>query len=379
MSELWPFRPQLGMVERLAWLSDVMSVYTGEQRLKLRAVPRQNFEMSHRLDDRGLILAKQFAQRNRAVAVLVPVWLEQVQLGAVADTDTGLSFDTTAGDFRAGGQIVLWKDAETYALATVDTLSTGGMTLTAAVGTAFANPLVMPVRTALANNGYTIGRNTTYSDASAKFLVADNVGLTPTSDLYPQYNSMDVVTERPALVTNVSESIVQSADYVDNGFGPVALEVARDYADYGQTVSFLDRLGSPFWARRTWLHSLNGKQKPFFLPSFNNDLVPTGTIGALDTTITVKSIGVPADYTGRKVMIETVAGTRYFRSIDSATAGSGTGSIVIDSALGASLDPVDIKAFSFMSQVRLNADQVTMTWRDYDVVSTAVPVIEVPA
>lgn len=383
MVDLWSFRPEIGCTETLETYTEVNGGLTGEQRIALREAPRQILQYGTRLlDVQQFSRAKIFARRNGALPVYLPVWGEQVQLsGSIGSGDTTLTFDTTYGDWRVGGFLTVWQDDETYAVAEIDAVTGTDITLTDALGVSFTSPVVVPVRSALTIEGFTINRQRVTGDIAAKFQVTDNIDLAAdyVSD-YPQYQSLDVVTEKPVLISDVSENIVRAAEYFDNGFGPIAVETTKNYADFGQTVSFWEARGAPLWRRRLWLHSLRGKQKPFWLPTFNMDFALQASFSSGATSVLVKSIAPTGFYIGKDIMILLNNGNRYLREITNAvSAGGGNDTLTISSSIGVGVAPADIDTFCFVSLVRLNSDSVTIEHRfELDAV-VSIPVVEVPA
>jgi hypothetical protein len=312
--------------------------------------------------------------------VTVPVWSEQVAYGVVNGAAASLTFDTTHGDWRVGGQLVVWEDDLNYAVCTIAAVAASAITLTAAIGQSFTHAVICPVRTALTMEGFNVARGKVHSDMSASFQVIDNIDLAASYvSTWPQYQGLDVMLDAPKMVTEVSESVVRAADYIDNGFGPIAVETIRNYAGFGQTVVFHDERPD-LWKRRLWLHSLRGKQQSFWLPTFNRDLVLQATVGAASTTLSVASIGPAGTYIGRDIMIERGNGVRYFRGItDAAAADGGLDTLLISAALGTALTPADVNMISFISLMRLDSDSVDIQ-HNYDLCSViSIPVIEVPA
>lgn len=381
LPEAWPFPPLFnGSSETLEWMTDLLQGTTGEQRIADRYAPRQTFEYAHKLESSSYARAKAMARRLGGSYVAAPVWIERVAYsGTIGATDTVLTFDTTFGDYRSGGMIFVFDTDANFAVGEIDTVSGTGVTLTVALGKAFTNPAVMPARKAHLTEGVKVTRHPTYADCAVKLAVRDNALISQSSP-YDQYNSLDVMTDDQVMIADISESVVRAAEYIDSGIGPVVLESVRDYIDFGQTISWLENTGADLWARRAWLHSRFGKQKPFWLPSGNYDLVPTGSIGTLDTAISVESVDNAANYVGRHVFLLLKDGTRFYRSIDAASnVSAGVDSITISSALGRSVTVADIDRFSFMAKVRLNSDSIQLDYSTPTRVKVSSPVIEVPA
>ncbi|RWG13741.1 MAG: hypothetical protein EOQ55_24905 [Mesorhizobium sp.] len=382
--EPWPFRPLVGASDTIENLSEILPSYTEEQRLALRKAPRQNPRYTVKLDPAQFSQAKDFAWRRAGTHVCVPIWWEGIRLaGDVAAADTEISIDTTAGDWRVGGRLIVWQSEDTYALSLITAVAVDKVTLLAPIGADFTTPTIVPVRVARTVEGFSISRGKLVSDVTARFQVEDNVRLEGDAG-YPQYQSIDVLTEPTARVSDISENIVQAGEYQDNGSGLVELERQREYVDYGQSIAFLEEGAAAVWRRRVWLHARKGKQKPFWLPSFNSDLKLMAPIGAADTVITVKRAALPAGYLGRHVMIELKNGTRYFRQIVAAARVGDTDQVTLNTSLGAAVSSSQILWFCYLSKVRLDADAATFNFvasgKTAPLVATvSVPVMEVPS
>ncbi|CDX19543.1 conserved hypothetical protein [Mesorhizobium sp. ORS 3359] len=383
--EPWPFRPDVGASETLESLTDLMQSYTEEQRIALRKAPRQNARNTVRLDPAQFSQAKDFGRRRAGTQISLPIWWQGVRVaGSVSAADTEIAFDTTLGDWRVGGRLIVWQGAGNYALSLITTVEPDHVELLAPIGADFTAPTIVPVRVARPVEGFTISRARKLSvDVTARFQVEDNIRLTGDAG-YPQYQSLDVLTEPTARISDIAENIVQAGEYQDSGFGVVPLERAREYVDFGQAVAFLEEGLAAVWRRYVWMHARNGRLKPFWLPSFNSDLKLMAPIGAAETVITVKRAALPAGYLGRHVMIELKNGPRYFRQIIGAVRVGDTDQLTLNTSLGASVSAAQILWFCYLSKVRLDSDAVTFSFiasgRDKPLVATvSVPVMEVPS
>ncbi len=376
----WPFRISGSKSsETLEWLTAVLPGFTGEQRLALRDVPRQIFNFDHTMEPHDFTRAKDYV-RLRARAT-VPVWAERTRIsGTLSAAATEIDFDTTDADYRVGGAVIVWGGPDQSVVISITDVTTTKLTLAAALGDTFVDPIVAPARVALISTGLKITRHSVnHIVCTISFLVSDNADVS--ADIgYPQYQSLDVLTESTLIVSSITENIIKPSEFIDSGFGPVVIEPSQDYVEFGQTLGFLEQDKAALWRRRQWLHSLKGRQKAFWLPTFMQDLVSLVTIGAVDTVITVEKIGLSAALGGRDLMIELNDGARYFRKINSAVDGGvGETYITISSSLGAIVTPDDIRLFSFLSKVRLNADRVDIKYRGIRLAEITIPITEVPA
>src|SRR6056297_3229348 len=104
MSELWSFPAAQEITEVLEWRTDVLQARSGEQRLALRARPREILTFRHRLDALGMARAAELARVGFASDWRVPLW----HMALRPDTDlvqgmTEIPLETGLSDFRAGG------------------------------------------------------------------------------------------------------------------------------------------------------------------------------------------------------------------------------------------------------------------------------------
>lgn len=382
MTSVWPFRPLLGATETLDYLSEVNSSYVGEQRLALRSAPRQNFSYEFKIiSNYQLAVANALAKQNTGSEIYVPVWPEETRLsGTYSSSLSGISFDTRYADYRVGSFALLYQNIDKYSVLEIATKSDSALTFNSILGNSFINPSIMPLRTAWQTEGYTADRQATSTDYSAQFLVRDNINLAANYvSPYPQFNSLDVVIDRPVLLEPAGASIVRAANYIDSGLGLVELEPMKNYSDFGQTVNFYSTRGESLWKRRLWIHSLYGKQKTFYLPTFNYDLQLQSPIGSGDTIITVKSIALSAYYLNKSIMIWLKSGTRYFRAIAGASDAGGNSLITMASSLGAAVAVADVLMISFINLNRLDSDQIQINHKLLTGATISILTTEVPA
>lgn len=371
----------LGCTEDLECYTEVQPSYTKEHRIDLRSAPRQIFDYTARLEtNRKLAVAQALAKQNSGGEIYVPVWPEEYRyFGTVSSADGAITMDTRFADWRVGSFALIMQNWETYAVKEISVVTTGLLDLVGTIGQQLVNPSIIPLRTALVTSGYSFERQATYADVNANFLVQDNIDLV---DLYvssyPTYNDLDVITDRPVLLEPVSESIIRPMEFRDNGFGPVAVQWAQNYSNLGQTASFYVPKGQRLWEKRLWAHSLRGKQKTFYLPSFNYDLDLQDVIDPGDTTILIKSIGPTGYYLNKSLMIWLKDGTRYMRGITNAANLGANDSLTISSALGATVNIADVKMICFIRLTRSDSDSLRFDHRLMTGATLSFPTMEVP-
>lgn len=378
---LWPFIPQVRVKERLEWATDVIPSFSGEQRLALRPAPRQSFQFEYQLTEEQYTRAKalSFSWSNRVYGA--GVWWEATRVGAVALNATSLVFDTSNADYRPNDLVMLWEsDTKCLALETTD-LTPSGVTLKQPLEMGFTDAYVMPLRFALTLEGSRFTRAAhDIVRARLQFLVTNNTDLGATlNSPYPQHRGVDVFTDPSVVLGDLQDRVTQSVDVFDNGSGPIATEVKRAYPDRTETLSLdaLDRAG--LWATRRWLHARRGKQRSFWLPSWNTDLVLASDLHATDVSIAVRAMGYPVYYGVTDIMVELLDGSLSFhRVLSGHMDASGDEILSLDSTLGIDASMGEVSRICFMRHVRFDTDSLELNHTYGGRVTVSALVREVP-
>ncbi len=379
MAEVWPFQPELGNLETLTTLTEVLGSRTGEQRLELRQAARQKHSYTHILDYREFMQFTQLARRNAALDMLVPIWVECIELEyTVEAADDTIAVDTTFSDFRVGGQALLWVDETESVAVTIESMTDDELTLTVPVGSQLHRPIVMPLRTGFPLEGFKVTRDTTFVTVTVDFQMQDNVKHVLDTPIYIQYLGADVMTDRPVMIDSINESVIRAAEYCDNGFGAVSIETVKNYVDMGRTVSFRETRGRELWERRCWLGGLNGKQKTFWMPTFNHDLIITEISDG--TAITVETVAPTGYYALKHILIVLSDGNMYPVQISAATVVDPThDELTFVTPVGVPIDPEDVYFICFLGLSRLDTDEISIRHDQGDSSSMTIPIVEVPA
>lgn len=355
MPELWPFPPLTPLTETLSGMSWVGGAYSAEQRQNLRGAYRQRFEFRHIF---GSPAEAEWARSLLRMNVLgqwyVPDWSDPVRLGPVSAAATSVAF-TVDQDFRAGEFLLLWQSLSAYSLVQIATVGASSISLSSPVGLAMTAPVVVPVRFGyLVDGGEVSERNAVIGRAKVSFSCPEGVDLSASP--YAVYEGFDLMTDAP-LIDTVSHGIEQAADYADNGQGPVVIEATQSFANGGGELEWRDR---DRYRRRRWLHSLRGRAKAFWLPTFVGDLTLLSDIGAADVAIDVAASGPAEIFDGRHILIRS-GGAAYAREITNASVdSSGSVATLTITALGTAV-PVSGAVISFMRLVRSDADDFDLS------------------
>lgn len=376
---IWPFVPQTKFRETLQWMTDVMQAYSAEQRLALRTAPRQQLQYEFQLTpdqySRAKAISTQWAHRVYGA----PIWAEATRLGALSAGITSLTFDTTNADYRSNDIVLVWESDTKLTAAETLSVTPSSIALKLPLDQAFTNAYVMPLRFARTLNGSEFSRDAhTITRARLQFLVNNNVDLGANVG-FPQYRGKDVMMDRSVVLSDMSEKILRAIDVFDNGSGPVTVDQERAYPDRSEVMTLDALTRAQAWTYRKWLHARRGRQKTFWLPGWNNDLVLVQDVGAGDTGIVVRPIGYPLYYGVQDIMVVLNNGTtRYNRVLSGSTNVDGNEVLSLGGSFGVAFTVADVALICFMKHVRLDTDQAELTHDYAGRMSTSLAVIEVP-
>ncbi len=374
---VWPFVPQTEHSEELEWLTDILPSYNNEQRLALRTAPRQSFTYQFHLEPQQFSRAKAMATRWGHRVYGVPVWTEATRVGPLNAAVTEIFLDTAHADYRENDIILVWQDDVNFLAVENLGIYADKIALKLPLQRGFDNSYVMPLRFARTPQGINFKRGSVdIVTASGTFLVTENRDLASRSS-YPQYRGKDVLVDRSVLLGSLSERIHRSIETFDNGSGQVAVDPRRSYATHAQTITFdpLDRAHR--WQTREWLHTRRGRQKGFWLPSWNNDLIIVQNVSAEDVGITIRPVGYPVYYTVRDIMVCLNDGTDLFnRVLSGSVAPDGNEVLSLEGPFGRDFFAHEVTFVCFMSHVRLNADRLSLKHSFAGRMSVNIPVME---
>ena len=374
---VWP--PQGDYTERLQWRTNILRTRVGEQRIALRDAPRQAFDFKFLKDPKDTARLKIVADNWTYRTWGLPVWKEMTAGIDASIGATAINFDTRYADYREDGLAVLWESTSKAQAVRVTNVRPDGIDIDPALEQNWSDAFVMPLRKAITPEGFGFDRGGRQTRISVTFLVVDNADLSETSE-YDTYRSHDVLTDGNIIIGDMSERIHRPLTQIDNGQGPITIETTQDYTNFARTVGKYTKTMAALWQWRKWLHSRYGKQKAFWLPTWNPDIILAAAIASPDIEIEIKPVGLslhgqlPVD-----AMLRLTDGSVFYRRINNALAlSNGNEQITIDSAFGQEIQPEDVDLWCFMDLVRFNADAVELQHHNPYKMNTNIPVMRVP-
>lgn len=376
---VWPWVPQVDYMETLEWQTDVIQAFAGEQRIALRAAPRQGFDHRYYLPSQDLARAQAVVGGWAHRLYGLPLFGEARTVGALTAGLTQLMVDTAHADYRAGGMACVWASVDQFEVVEIAQVLADRLVLVRPLTTSYAAARVMPLRIARTLHGVEFdrvdGRN---SFASARWSVTDNAELSGATTM-DTYRGADVLPLCRVMVSPISDHIARSVDVFDNGSGVMDTDVQTSYVARTSMATFHADTRAERWALRVFLDRIKGRRGAFWLVSGNADLQIAAPLSSAGNTLQVLPIGYPLYYGVTDICILLNDGTRIYRRVTGGAAVGGLEHLALDAAPGVTIDASNVRRIMFMRLYRLDADTVEIHHPARDIARAAVACREVPA
>jgi len=363
--------PVVPVVEILEFLTDVVLKRDGkEQRISLRANPRQSFDLVYEIEgfDRGFLETRLFGGQDRSFGI--PVWHEPSLLTiAIQIGNTVATVDSTAfADFRVDDLAIAFVDTDNFEVLDVQSLTATTITFTSAFTRAFpVGTRVMPIRNVRLSpttRGEKFPRKLQRTRLLAEVL--DNpVGLASTA-AFPSFSGKVLLDDGNRIESSLGESFERRIQEVDSETGLFETTSYETASRRGSIKTFFTRTRQRLWEVRQLLHALRGRAVSFYLPTFFDEFVLTQPITSGSATLVFRNVGF-ADFVGVKLPRNALRvvlrdGTKIARTILTATEiDSLTEQVTVDAAWGVNAAIADVDYVDFVEKVRIDSDEVRIT------------------
>jgi len=278
---LIPLEYESPMEEVLGFLTDIIgAIDGGEQRIALRANPRQEFLLKYSLDgnDRQRMQALLMDWMDNSFGL--PLWHEQVRLTAatIAGATSYPVSDADEVDFRVGGLAVVFTDANTFDV--INITAKTSTTITAgdpAVNAYPAGTLFMPLRVVSIMRAVA---GTRHANDLEDFQIAfqsnddDTGALTgdTTPGVWSTYNSKVLFDDCNMITGTMPQRFERKITRVDNATGRVTIKSNWEKYKRVAEKGIVAHNRAEIMKLRKLLIALQGRVKSFYIPTFINDL-----------------------------------------------------------------------------------------------------------
>jgi hypothetical protein len=379
-----------GFKEKIGYLTNVLKMYSdAEQRRALRQLARRGATMRAKgltAREAAGIESQIWGWQNQPYGV--PWWPDASPLLANAPIgSTVLQVNTTNFQFAANGIAAIWKDEFTYEALYVTGLTAGTITLgapTQLAWTAGPNILVMPVFLGRLPNDVNIQRLFSGADEMEMDFSGEAQQVAPAPSIaLTQYHGFDVLEIPANWPGDLKRKYSRSILHLDPGVGPITVIDKGGSPITSQPFPWLMLNHSQVNTLRAFFLARFGKFRPFWIPTWDQDLVMFQDAVINDTGIKIYSEFYTRFMFSNKARRDVAlipydsSGNVYRRITASIDNGDGTESLTFDSILPKAF-PAAKTMVSFLVFARLDIDDVEIDWMNNDLAQTVIEMTEVP-
>jgi len=299
----WPFRPQHGIIESLEWKTDVIKCRASESRQCLRTMPRMEWQHKYILGPQDYALAVEVCRANSAGSVDAPEWqsLSEVPPTSAGTVTLPVANVAQIPAYKVGGKAIVWETNMSWEVVAISGVSSGSISISATT-LSHGKATIAPLRTCIFRSHLEADRESvnSYVQASAAFECPVTEDLTPGFGVglgYPNYLDSPVVTDHPEIISGVRESIGRELTTLDSEVGILDRRPLYTSPNRSGVLAWTCQDANAIWNLRRWLHSRKGRQKNFWVASWNDDVITTRDINGGDTNIEIAAVGFAQRWT----------------------------------------------------------------------------------
>lgn len=267
-----PYQASLPWSETLEWKTNVLTANDGsEQRIRLRKKARQSVKGVYPVPPDHLAKAFNMAygwlQRSWAVAL----WSETQYVGSVVAGATAIYCDTTKYDFRANGLLCIWQSNNHNEVVEIEAVFADNISLKRVLTSNYTTAFVMPVRIGVITGNILRNTNGYSSNLKLEYIFKDNIELATSAPA--QFLGYDIYFDETLMPSEVLEDrFIARMDVTDYSTGVVDYFPPWINNRRGRSVVFINEGPEEAWTFRKWLHRRAGRLRPYWLPTFENNL-----------------------------------------------------------------------------------------------------------
>ncbi len=356
-----------------------------EQRKAMRQQPRRAFEFSSQVSPKDARDLLSLIDSKLQSLFAIPDFTRETVLsaGSLEATST-ISFSGTVPAWvKAGARIVLGQGRySAKELVEVSSLAGGVATLTALLGRAW--PAGSKVRPAVLG---TLDQQVKFSLATirsgrVKFRFNEDPGTSDEPYRSPSllFEGREVWLEKPNWRDAVDHSVEGQLATLDFGIGVVSHAAFQDFnvRQFQSTYSMFDKESAESFIE--FLHRKRGRQHPFWMPTWRNDLQIAEPAASGSSELVVLGED-PFLLYGESVSMNRIAlfmrsGAIHLFSVQSMEVVSGNTVLSLAQTLPENVEPSSVQKISWMPLWRFAADTVVLNWMTNSVCETKLSLMQ---
>lgn len=378
-----------GIDESIEFLTDVMKAYSdNEQRRGLRQMPRRAVSirpMAITARNAAGMESLVWGWQNQPYGV--PWWQDATPLtSSIAAGVFVIPCNTADRQFAPGGLVCIWQDEFTFEALSIESVGPSSITTTSPTQNSWtASPatLVMPVFLARLAKSLEVIRHASFIDEMDLEFIgeAEQAAPSPTAG-FTQYRGYDVLEIPPNWDSDLNRKYDRSLVTIDPKIGPIEVIDKGGSAVVGQRFPWWLDGHSNVTTFRAFILRRFGRMNPFWVPTWDQDLVLAENVGATDTAITIQSEFYTRFFfpsvARRDLAFVPISGANVYHRVTAAVDnGNGTETLTLDSEAGVALAAATTMV-SFLTLARLAADKNVISWATSDHARAELEFQEVP-
>lgn len=380
-----------GMEETFEFLTDVLPAYSdNEQRRALRQLPRRAMRfraLTLNARDAAGMESLIWGWQNQPYGV--PWWPDAQPL--LADIGIGsfaIPVDTADRQFAAGGLVAIWQDEYTFEALSVVSVAAHSVNVSSPTQFAWkAGPgtRIIPILLCRLPASVDVSRHSSEIDQVDLNFIGEAGQPAPAPTVSPaQFKGFDVLEIAPnwdksPLKRNYKRSMVT----IDPKIGPIQVIDKGGTALVGQEFPWWLDTHPNVTTFRAFMLRRFGQLNPFWIPTWDQDLVLFQDVLSTDTGIRIKSefytrffFPTPARRFIAFIPIDG-SGNVYGKITGSADNGDGTENLTLEAQPGKNFPKVSTM-ISFLTLARLAEDRISIKWDSSEHAEAILSLREVP-
>lgn len=380
-----------GMEETFEFLTDVLRAYSdNEQRRGLRQLPRRAMRfraLALNARDSAGMESLVWGWQNQPYGV--PWWPDaQPLLSNITAGTFVIPVDTADRQFAIGGLVVIWVDEYTFEALSIEAVADHSVTASSPAQfdwTAGPQTRVMPVFLCRLPSSVEVSRHSSEIDQIDLSFIGEAGQPAPAPATSPtQFKGFDVLEIAPNWESApLKRSYKRSMVTIDPKVGPIEVIDKGGSALVGQEFPWWLDTHPNVTAFRAFMLRRFGQLNPFWLPTWDQDLVLFQDVLSADTGIRIKSefyarflFPTPARQFIAFIPIDG-SGNVYRKVTGASDNGDGTENLVLESATGKNFAK-GTTMISFLTLARLASDSVSIKWDSSEHAEALLSLQEVP-
>lgn len=380
-----------GIDETTEYLTDILRAYSdNEQRRGLRQLPRRALRyraLTLNARDAAGMESLVWGWQNQPYGV--PWWQDaQPLLSDIAIGATVIPVVTDDRQFAAGGLIAIWVDEFTFEALSILSVAPTAVTVTSPTQFAWKGgpqTRVMPIFLCRLPDSVSVSRFSSEIDHIDLSFLGEAAQAAPAPATSPtQFKGFDVLEIAPNWEKSpLKRSYKRSMVTIDPKVGPIQVIDKGGSAIVGQEFPWWLDTHPTITAFRAFIGRRFGQLVPFWLPTWDQDLVLFQDVLSGDTGIRIKSefysrffFPTPARRFVAFIPIDG-SGNVYRKITAAADNGDGTENLVLESPTGKNFG-AGATMVSFLTLARLASDSVSIKWDSSEHAESVLSLQEVP-